>query len=143
MPTNSPEIRMMIIDSTPVKYSSRMISRTRRKLVPELSRVNAKKRDALPRRSRLSVTWWPMLRTLMMEVRLNKLELFAEIFARVLIGDRPVGLAPHKLVHERIFRGAHFGRRAVRNHDAFRQIVHVISLIHISEPTRLLSSSYA
>src|SRR5258706_6743582 len=70
-----------------------------------------------------------------MEPRLSKLELLAEIPAWILECDRPIRLAPDKLMHEGIVRGAHLLRRAVRNHDAFGQVINVVDdverLLHV------------
>ena len=50
MPTNSPDTRMMMSESTPVKYSSRMVKPKRRNAVPECSSIARKKRLAKPMR---------------------------------------------------------------------------------------------
>ena len=50
MPTNRPDTRMMMSDSTPVKYISRMVSPNRRKAVPECISTAKKKRVANPMR---------------------------------------------------------------------------------------------
>ena len=44
MPTNSPDTMMMMSESTPVKYTSRITRRKRPKLVPEEASTSAKKR---------------------------------------------------------------------------------------------------
>ena len=46
MPTNNPDTRIMINDSTPVKYISRVIRPKRLRLVPDFSNVSRKKRLA-------------------------------------------------------------------------------------------------
>src|SRR5512139_1476876 len=59
MPTNRPDTTMMMSESTPEKYTSRITSLNRRTLVPEAARSTKKKRAIEPTRQTFSMKLWP------------------------------------------------------------------------------------
>src|SRR5437868_1829325 len=59
MPMNSPDTMMMMSDSTPVKYTSRITRRKRLRLVPEEATTSAKKRVITPTRQMPSMKLAP------------------------------------------------------------------------------------
>src|SRR3954463_6497481 len=104
MPTKRPDTMMMMSESTPLKYTSRITSRKRLKLVPDEATTRPKKRAMVPTRQTPLITLWPSrargFRTSSMAgsheahvVRIRR--------GRVVEGHRPVGFAVHELLHVR------------------------------------------
>src|SRR5271169_1113845 len=149
-----PATRMMISDITPEKNISLTVSRKRRKLTPEYSRVNAKKRAAKPRRQTAFTLRFPNLLTLFMTGIFYsgpQVQTLFVIAGRIMERDRSVHLAIDELAHERLFGTADFVRRAFRDDCAIRNEINVIHdlqrLLHVmrhhngSRPQRVIQAA--
>src|SRR5688572_24656922 len=109
MPTKSPETTMMMSESTPLKYTSRMTSRKRSKLVPDEAITRKKKRAMTPMRQMPSITLWPSRargwRTRLSIAPLRETHVRGIRPRGIVEGNRAVGLAMDELAHERVGRG--------------------------------------
>ena len=113
MPTKRPDTTMMMSESTPLKYTSRITRRKRRKLVPEEARTTKKNRAIEPARQTFSMKLWPT-RTRVRRTRSSMGRLRARLREphvlviggrRIVERHRAVDLPVHELVHHGQLRG--------------------------------------
>src|SRR5258705_7333643 len=128
MPTKSPETMMIMSDRTPVKYTSRITSRKRLKLVPEEASTRPKKRAIEPARHTPFTKLFPSrmsgLRTSSM--RASEAHILRVGRGRVVERDRPVALAVDELAYVRMLRGSHLVRRALAQDCAVGDEIEVV-----------------
>src|SRR5512139_2809496 len=126
MPTNRPDTRMMISDSTPVKYISRMVRPKRRNAVPECSSITPKKRAAKPMRHTLCIVLLPRFSIVCLSTESSQPQVVHVGRRRIMERHRAVGLAVHELVHVRQPGRADLGGGALGDDHAFRDEIHVV-----------------
>src|SRR5512138_2256575 len=126
MPTNRPDTRMMMSESTPLKYISRMVRPKRRNAVPECSSVARKKRAAKPMRQIPWIVPCPRFSIDRLSMRALQSEVLAVGRRRVVERDGAVGLAVHELVNVRQAGCADLVRRALGDDHAFRNEINVV-----------------
>src|SRR4030065_2231426 len=99
MPTNSPDTRMMMSESTPVKYISRMVSPKRRNAVPDCHSTATKKRTAKPMRQTACTVRFPRFSIDRLSTLFSQSQVVGIGRRRLVERNRAVGLAMHELVH--------------------------------------------
>src|SRR5512139_2556460 len=101
MPTNRPDTRMMISDSTPVKYISRMVRPKRRNAVPECSSITPKKRAAKPIRHTVCIVLLPRVSIVCLSTESSQPQVVHVGRPRIMKRHRNAGLPVKELVHVR------------------------------------------
>src|SRR5512143_3502803 len=120
MPTNRPDTRMMMSESTPVKYISRMVNPKRRNAVPECSSIATKKRAAKPIRQTPWIVRFPRFSIACLSTLRSQLKVVDVGRRRIMERHRPVGFSVHELVHGRRPGGADFVSGALGHDHALR-----------------------
>src|SRR5690348_5110025 len=136
MPTKSPLTMMMMSDSTPVKYTSRITRRKRLKLVPDEDSTSPKKRAITPMRQMPSMKLAPRRSS----GRRTRSSTGASPGGEAHVGGvgargiverhRPLGLAVHELPDERVRGFADLRGRALAHDAALGDEVEVVDDLH-------------
>src|SRR5574340_1177029 len=117
---------MMMSDSTPLKYISRMVRPKRRNAVPECSSITRKKRAAKPMRPTLWIVLLPRFSIVCLSTQPSEPQVVRIGRRRIVERHRAVRLAMHELVHVGQPRGADFLSRTLGDDHAFRDEIHVV-----------------
>ncbi len=125
MPMNSPDTMMMMSESTPLKYTSRITRRKREKLVPDEASTRPKKRAMEPRRQMPLITFLPRRERGFLTSSTGGPRGKAHVHFVALRGiverHGTVGLAVHELAHVRQLRAADLlGGSAIRSRRGSR-----------------------
>src|ERR1700682_3464595 len=115
MPTKRPETMMMMSESTPLKYTSRITRRKRWKLVPEEASTSPKKRAMEPSRQMPFTTLRPrgasaLRRRSSTRAPHRESHVLAVRLGGIVEGNRAVDLTVHELAHIRQARAGNLLR---------------------------------
>src|SRR5574340_1621569 len=117
---------MMMSDSTPLKYISRMVRPKRRNAVPECSSITRKKRAAKPMRPTLCIVLLPRFSIVCLSTQSSEPQVVRIGWRRIMERYRAVSLTMHELVHVGQPGRTDLGSRPLGDDHPFRDEIHVV-----------------